>query len=131
MALSDYERQMLEELENQLADEDPSFAKTMHSSAMPNARKQFSLRHVVLGLLLVAVGISLLVLGMRLEIIPLGVGGVAVIFAGLWYVDSGVQEVSVDAVKNTASNTRSASAGGMSDFMARQSERWQRRQDER
>lgn len=128
MALSDYERQMLEELEAQLADEDPSFAKTMKpASVSPALGRQMSLRHIVIGMLIVVAGIALLVVSIALPFIPLGVLGVLVMGFGFWYASS-----SVDSVEVRPSGTADGSSSkdqGLS-FMERQAQRWERRQEQ-
>ena len=62
MPLSEYERKMLEELEAQLADEDPSFADTLKPEPpAASVPMRLSLRHLVLGLLIAVLGIAVLV----------------------------------------------------------------------
>lgn len=129
MALSDYERQMLEELEAQLADEDPSFAKTMKPASVPPALgRRVSLPHIVIGMLIVVAGITLLVLSIALPFIPLGVLGVVVMGIGFWYATS-----STDSAPRLSSDTDSSSEQSTqthkATFMERQAERWDRRQD--
>ena len=100
MALSDYERQMLEELEAQLADEDPSFAKTMKpESVSPSGKRQISLRHIVLGMIIAVLGIALLVFSIALPFIPLGVFGVLVMGFGFWYASSSKKSETVPPVE--------------------------------
>lgn len=127
MALSDYERQMLEELEAQLADEDPSFAKTMKpASVSPALQRQVSLRHIVLGTLIAVAGITLLVFSITLSFVPLGVLGVFVMGVGFWYASSPAGSVTVptpDAEQTKRADTQKVS------FMERQEQRWNKRQD--
>ena len=76
MPLSEYERKMLEELEAQLADEDPSFADTLKPEPPAAvAPMRLSIRHLVLGLLIAVLGIAILVGGIALEIVLVGVLG--------------------------------------------------------
>ncbi len=124
MALSDYERQMLEELEAQLADEDPTFAKTMEPEPVSVRRHEFSLRHLVIGLVVAAAGIGVLVAGVAANLVVVGVAGVAVMFAGFWYVGTGIGEVSVESV----GIAKGTGEGGARSFMDRQTEKWNRRQ---
>lgn len=129
MALSDYERQMLEELEAQLADEDPSFARTMkpEPAGMPSALgRRVSLSHIVIGMLVAVAGIALLVFAIALPLIPLGVVGVVVMGIGFWYASSSTD--SAPRSSSEASGDNSSQSPNLS-FMERQAERWDRRQD--
>ncbi len=124
MPLSEYERKMLEELEAQLADEDPSFADTLKpeppASGVP---MRLSIRHLVLGLLVAVLGIAVLVAGIAFEIVPVGVLGVVVMFGGFWYIAEGMQ--SGPAGPGAEPKKPKRSGGG--NFMSRQSEEWERR----
>lgn len=126
MALSDYERQMLEELEAQLADEDPSFAKTMKpENVSPALGRRVSLPHIVIGMLIAVAGITLLVISISLPFIPLGVLGVVVMGLGFWYATSSTESVSSSPSGTSSGQPRQSQK--MS-FMERQAERWDRRQ---
>lgn len=128
MALSDYERQMLEELEAQLADEDPSFAKTMKpASVSPGLGRQVSLRHIVVGMIVAVVGITLLVVSIALPFIPLGVFAVLVMGLGFWYASSSTDSGEL-RVPQGESGQASKDAG--LSFMERQAERWEKRQEQ-
>ena len=124
MPLSEYERKMLEELEAQLADEDPKFADTLKPeppAASPSMR--LSIRHLVLGLLVAVVGIAVLVAGISFEIVIVGVLGVIVMFGGFWYVTEGFHAGPVEANQQQR-KSRPSGGGG---FMSRQADQWQRR----
>ena len=126
MALSDYERQMLEELEVQLADEDPSFAKTMKPAAMSVAAgRQVSLRNIVIGRIVAVVGITILVVSIALPFIPLGVLGVVIMGIGFWYAGSSAPSKTPQSSRSADGQAANAKA---SSFMERQAERWQKRQ---
>ncbi|MBR6459500.1 MAG: DUF3040 domain-containing protein [Actinomycetaceae bacterium] len=128
MALSDYERQMLEELEAQLADEDPSFARTMKpASISPVSGRQVSLRNIVIGTIIAVVGIALLVVSIALPFIPLGVFGVLVMGLGFWYASSSKDSEAPRPLQDVSGQ---ASQSEGSSFMERQAERWERRQDQ-
>ena len=127
MALSDYERQMLEELEAQLANEDPSFAKTMKPEPAPMRRRELSLRNLVIGLVVVAAGIGVLVGGIASELTVVGVLGVVIMFLGFWYAGAGIGE---PGSKLADAAARRKQPSGES-FMDRQASRWQDRRDER
>lgn len=128
MALSDYERKMLEELEAQLADEDPKFADTLKPEPpAADSSMRMSIRHLVLGLLVAVVGIAVLVGGIALELVIVGVLGVIVMFGGFWYISEGFRPGPMG--QNHQSKQQRPSGGG--GFMSRQAEQWQRRKDDR
>lgn len=129
MALSDYERQMLEELEAQLADEDPSFAATMKPAPVRLAPRQLSLRNLVIGLVVAAAGIGVLVAGISMDVIVLGIAGVAIMFVGFWYVGAGFGEVSAAARADSESEGQ-PQARERQAFMDRQADRWNRRHED-
>lgn len=115
---------MLEELEAQLADEDPSFADTLKPEPpAASVPMRLSIRHLVLGLLIAVLGIAVLVAGIAFEIVIVGVLGVVVMFGGFWYITEGMQ--SGPAEPGTAPKKPKRSGGG--NFMSRQSEEWERR----
>ncbi|MGO1591189.1 MAG: DUF3040 domain-containing protein [Ancrocorticia sp.] len=124
MALSDYERKMLEELEAQLADEDPKFADTLKPEPPePSTPMRLSIRHLVLGLLVAVVGIAVLVVGIAFEIVIVGVAGVVIMFGGFWYITEGFQPGPVSS-SHQGKKPRPSSDGG---FMSRQADQWQKR----
>ncbi|WP_124039646.1 DUF3040 domain-containing protein [Neoactinobaculum massilliense] len=126
MALSDYERQMLEELEAQLQDEDPTFARSMKPEPAPvSVSRQLSIHHLVLGLLAAVVGIAVLVWGISQNWIWLGVVGVIIMFAGGWYIDRGYTSTPVEPAQRSARKAKPA--GG---FMDRQAREWEQRRNQ-
>ena len=138
MALSEYERKMLEELEAQLSDEDPGFADSLKpASPGVSASKQLSVRHLVLGLLVAILGVGVLVAGVATELVVIGVLGVVVMFAGTWYVIEGIQErPGAQRVKRKGEPPRQGPASSsrptsrFSEFMSRQAQEWERRRRE-
>ncbi|MDP9800259.1 hypothetical protein J2S49_000335 [Arcanobacterium wilhelmae] len=124
MALSDREREMLEELEAQLKGEDPKFADALRSDTrgVPT-RMVISPRHLVLGIIIAAIGLGVVVLGVSTEITLVGVAGAIVVFAGLWYLSTGARNVPV-SVSARKPKQRSTS------FMEAQAEQWRRRREE-
>lgn len=127
MALSDYERNMLEQLEAQLQDEDPSFANSMKNDEAPTSvSRQLSVRHLVLGLLVLILGIVIMVWGGSLSWLWLGAIGVVVMFLGAWYVVSGFT-VTEAAPGEKGANQPRKNPGGSSSFMDRQQSMWEKR----
>lgn len=133
MPLSEYERKMLEELEAQLADEDPSFADTLKQEAEPQSSAQVSVRHLVLGLLVSVVGIGVLVGGITIEQVLVGVLGVVIMFAGFWYIAEGIGSGPGKPGKGprrgggNGPNHGSPQTPRPGSFMERQAEIWEKR----
>lgn len=125
MPLSEYERKMLEELEAQLADEDPSFADTLKPEPPAEAvAMHMSIRHLVIGLLVSILGIGVLVGGIAIELVPLGVLGAVILFFGIWYVTEGFS--SAPGAPQGEARPRPPRSDN---FMARQAQMWEKRRD--
>lgn len=124
MALSDYERRMLEELEAQLTDDDPKFAEALAPEDGGDTRLAISPRHLVFGLIGAVVGLLVVVAGIATELIIIGVAGVIMVFLGLWYVVGGTKQVPVAA----GSKPTRPQAGGPG-FMEKQAQEWMRRRE--
>lgn len=82
MALSDREREVLEQLEKQLNSEDPSFAESMAMPSSTGPSFSFNIKNIVLGILTAAVGLAVLLTGVTINQIWLGVAGFILIAAG-------------------------------------------------
>lgn len=129
MPLSEYERKMLEELEAQLADEDPKFADTFKPEPSAEARSmELSIRDLVLGLLVAIVGIAVLVGGIAIEQVIVGVLGVVVMFAGFWFIASGFRSGPSQGKGTSKASKPDPDAPGK--FMDRQNQEWERRRRE-
>ena len=134
MALSDDERKMLEQLEAQLANEDPAFVQALAPEVAESESVGFSVspRHLVLGLIIAVLGIIVVLAGVTLEMVPIGIVGAIVVFAGFWYLAAGAglgkqpAEAAGKAAKPVAPKQLKKS-----DFMERQAQAWQKRRDER
>ncbi|MGI8693722.1 MAG: DUF3040 domain-containing protein [Geodermatophilaceae bacterium] len=81
MPLSEHEQRLLEQIERALIDDDPKFASTVRSTDLRTRAK----RKIRLSVLLVIVGLALLVGGAVNQMVPLGVFGFLVMFAGAGY----------------------------------------------
>ncbi|MBB4735444.1 DUF3040 domain-containing protein [Micrococcus cohnii] len=79
MALSERERRVLEDLEQQLSQQDPRLV-----TRMSDARPRVNVRRVVFGSLLVVAGLAAVLVGVSLQSIVVGVLGVALMGAGLF-----------------------------------------------
>lgn len=82
MALSEKERRVLEELEQQLSTEDPRLASQMQGSGPVSG---FSTRNIVIGVLVAAVGIVVLLWGVTISQIWLGVVGFLLMAGGVFF----------------------------------------------
>lgn len=121
MALSDYERRMLEQLEAQLTDDDPHLAQSLKSEERGAVLTSFSPKHLVIGLIVAVLGLLVVLGGVASEVVIVGVAGVVVVFGGLWYLSAGMTKVSAPAAPRKQA--------GQSDFMERQREQWRKRQE--
>jgi uncharacterized membrane protein HdeD (DUF308 family) len=84
MPLSDEERKRLEELERDLAADDPKLAQELQSGPLPRALTA----HIALGILTVLIGILVLILGVMAQITLLGVAGFLLMGSGtLWILN--------------------------------------------
>ncbi|WP_314326380.1 DUF3040 domain-containing protein [Paenarthrobacter ilicis] len=81
MPLSEHEQKLLEQLEKQLHEDDPKFANSMGSDPIRN----WSTRHVIIGVLGAIAGILLLLVGVSIQAIPIGVLGFVVMGAGVYF----------------------------------------------
>ncbi|QOQ39015.1 DUF3040 domain-containing protein [Trueperella pecoris] len=122
MALSDYERKMLEQLEAQLADDDPTLAQSLATDEHAPTATAFSPKHLVIGLIVAVLGLLIVLGGVAAEIILVGVLGFVVVFAGLWYLSEGVTKVAVPAGGQAPRRSQGPS------FMEQQMEQWRKRQ---
>lgn len=121
MALSEYERKMLENLEAQLADDDPKLAESLASKQAGPTQTTISPKHLVVGLIVAVVGLLVVLGGVASEIILVGVLGFAVVFGGLWYLSEGMTRVEAPAGARRKPRSRTS-------FMEQQMEEWRRRQ---
>ncbi|MGV4415836.1 DUF3040 domain-containing protein [Trueperella pyogenes] len=122
MALSDYERRMLEQLEAQLADDDPKLAESLAPEDAGFTRTAMSPKHLVVGLIVAVLGLMIVLGGVAGEMVVVGVLGVLGVFGGLWYVSEGVRKVAGEA------GTPRKDRGSNSSFMEKQMEEWRKRQ---
>jgi hypothetical protein len=131
MPLSEYEQRVLEQMERQLASDDPRLANTL-----TQRRRRSIGRYAIAGAGAV-VGLLLLVFGVASSAPVLGVVGFVVMFAAVAYAfanpqraSSGPQGVVTDdgAVRKPRSGPPNKAA--KHGFMARMEERWDRRRGE-
>ncbi|WP_216402773.1 DUF3040 domain-containing protein [Arcanobacterium phocae] len=125
MALSDYERNMLEQLEAQLKGEDPKLAESLAPEDPQQTRMEMSARHLVLGLIAAVSGLGIVAVGVATELIIVGVVGAVVVWLGLMYIAQGMSKVTI-----TADGVSTPSAKRAQSFMERQKAAFDKRRDE-
>lgn len=134
MALSDYERQILSQMEAELQEEDPKLASVLTSS-LPETNEagssRLSARNIALGSIVAIAGLAIVVIGVSLSgiawSIALGIVGFAFMVGGVLWA---LKPIKVDA--QSLASGRADSRSGQKDaggFMDKQRERWQRRQN--
>ena len=81
MPLSEEELRLLEQMERALVAEDPKFASTLRGTRI----RQHARRQMIAGVLVFVVGVTLLMSGAVLQIIPLGILGFVVMLASAYF----------------------------------------------
>lgn len=129
MALTDEERRMLEQLEAQLVNDDPSFAQALASDdAQSSVPASFALspKHLVLGLIVAVVGLGIVLTGVAIGVVSLGIAGAVVVFLGFLYIfsGSGKEKVSANVPARKPAPQKES-------FMERQARDWEARKNRR
>ncbi|MEU0572022.1 DUF3040 domain-containing protein [Nonomuraea sp. NPDC005983] len=131
MPLSEHEQRLLDQIEQALYAEDPKWANTVRISD-PRSHYKRRLIRASIGF---ALGVVLLMVGVVINLIPLGVGGFVVMLAAcLWGLSSwkrmnGFGDSAPSS--GTAAQGKGPRRGSRATFMERMEERWRRRHDER
>lgn len=120
MPLSEHEQRLLEQLEKQLH-EDHRFASNMKSAATSGA---YSTRNLALGALLAVAGVIVLIWSISSQLIPVGVVGFAMMFAGVYLAIS-----RKGRGRGKAGGTDSP-VGPKSNFMTDLEHKWEQRKRE-
>ncbi len=127
MALSDYEKQVLEQMEEEFRRADPAFASQMESPIEDHTPLRLSPRRIAAGALLAVVGLIVLVaavsLGYSIASILLGVVGFILMVGGVWFAISSPKGIGVPSPKKKVKRQQSSWAS----FLADQERRWQER----
>lgn len=129
MALSDYEKQVIAEMEKQLKAADPSLASVMTSS-LPTAKREagpdgrLSPRRVAIGSILAVVGLSTVVFG-----VTMGFGVWAVLLGALGFglMVGGILFALKTGPKKGVAEGNKRKPRGKKKFMEGQAERWENR----
>ncbi|GGO75500.1 DUF3040 domain-containing protein [Nonomuraea cavernae] len=131
MPLSEHEQRLLDQIEQALYAEDPKWANTVRIS---DPRSHYK-RRLIKASIGFALGVILLMVGVVINLIPLGVGGFVVMLAAcLWGLSSWKR---MNGFGDTAAAAGGAPVAGKparranrGSFMERMEERWRRRHDE-
>ena len=130
MPLSDHEQRLLDQIEQALYAEDPKWANTVRIS---DPRSHYK-RRLIKASIGFALGVVLLMVGVVINLIPLGVGGFVVMLAAcLWGLSSWKRmngfgdSAPASGAAATGKPGRKANRGS---FMERMEERWRRRHDD-
>jgi len=127
MPLSEYEQRVLEQMERQLASDDPRLASTMQTGGRSSAS------HWVIAGIGAVVGLLALVGGAALSQVWLGVVGFLVMFAAVAYGFSPPRRSGPQGVVGSDGSVSRAPRrpSKRQPLMTRLEERWERRRDER
>lgn len=135
MPLSEHEQRLLEQMERALYAEDPKFATSLRSGAAGRASRG----RAAFGVLVLLAGVTLLMLGAILPLIPLGVAGFLIMIVGATLAYLGLRGRPAAATPEGdaapqdpagASAPPRAPKQQLSGFMNRLEDRWRKRRDE-
>lgn len=133
MPLSEYEQQMLRQMEQALSADDPQLVSQMRNlgSARPSSQR------LAVGVVGVIAGLALIVTAILVSMIPLGAVGFAIMVAAAGYAlwptsrRPGLSAVNADGTTGPArTGARAKGARRDASFMQRIEDRWDRRRDD-
>lgn len=130
MALSEQERKILEQLQEQLAADDPRFASRMEEEAQqvhtPSGMR-FSRKKITIGALIFVLGLATLLAGVSMQLIIVGIIGFVIMGGGVIYATSKSKgNGSAEANGGPVNATPNKPSGFMQDL----EEKWDRRRQE-
>ncbi len=142
MPLSEEELRLLEQMERALVEEDPKFASTLRGTSFRRAAR----RKAILAGVVFVVGVTVLMTGAVLQVIPVGVLGFVIMLASATYGLAVLRGHKHPPQASEAATLDPPSRGGFSvidggrkhrprrdhtstPFMARLEERWRRRKE--
>jgi len=125
--LSDHEQKLLAQMEQALYAEDPKFATTLTG----RQRGVGSLSRALVGIGSVAVGLTLIIVGISIGQLWLSVIGFVVMFGGVVFAVAAPapSKTKATAARPGSSPQRGAAPRQKSTFVQRMEERWERRAD--
>jgi hypothetical protein len=133
--LSEHEQRLLEQMERALYAEDPKFATSLRSASAGKASRG----RAALGVLVLLGGVTFLMLGAILPLIPLGVAGFVIMIIGATLTYLGLRGGSAPATAAAEGEAAPGADAGpaprrapkqSSGFMDRLEDRWRKRRDE-
>jgi len=120
MGLTEHERKVLQELERGLYQDDQEFANRVSGATQPKTAKNPASR-LIAGALVAVAGVSVLVTGVVLHLVPIGVGGFIFTLGGLVLASSNWSNSALDAKSNKG---KGRPKNGPTSFFE---DRWERR----
>ena len=120
MPLSEHEQQMLAQLEQALASEDPRFVHQMRGGTVRTQRR----RRLVVGLIGLVLGLGLVLIGVNTTM-WVGVAGFAIMVAAAAYALSPVRTLDTVPVPARGAERKGPASSG---FMTKLDERWEKRE---
>jgi len=124
--LSDHEQKLLAQMEQALYAEDPKFATTLTG----RQRGVGSVSRALVAVASVAIGLTLVIVGISVDQLWLSVIGFVVMFGGVVFAVAAPASRTVPADSPARGSTRSGPAPrARSTFVQRMEERWERRAD--
>jgi hypothetical protein len=132
MPLSEHEQRILEQLERELASEDPKLATTMSDGPRP------SFARVAVAIIGVVVGLLMLIIGVSQSLAVVGSLGFAVMVAAVVFASTPSKKTQLRVVDGKGSsrparggsNVKPKQAKSKGSFSQRMEERWEKRQRE-
>ncbi|MFD2841197.1 DUF3040 domain-containing protein [Populibacterium corticicola] len=132
MPLSEHEQRILEQLERELASEDPKLATTMSDGPRP------SFARVAVAIIGVVVGLLMLIIGVSQSLAVVGILGFAVMVAAVVFASTPSKKTQLRVVDGKSSsrparggsNVKPKQAKSKGSFTQRMEERWEKRQRE-
>lgn len=122
MPLSEHEQRLLDQLEQQLNAEDPTFAHSMSSQKAPTG-SGLAARHLVAGILIFLLGLGVILAGVSTKLIVIGVTGFLVAVAGIYLATVPPK----NAKTSSSSSSFSKAPKKQSSFMQGLEEKWDER----
>lgn len=131
MPLSEREQKLLEQLEQQLNADDPGLAQSLNREGSRGAAPAaaYSVRHLVLGVLIAVAGLGVVIAGVAAKLIILGVLGFLIMVAGVYYAATGRGKGA--PAKTTGTGGKTTASAGRSSFMQNLERKWDERQGRR
>lgn len=128
MALSDYEKQVLEQMEEEFRRADPAFASQMETPIEEPVSGRLSPRRIAAGAVVAVSGLIVLVaavsLGYSIVSILLGVLGFILMVGGIWFAISSPKGA---PARKPAKGRGSRQASAWARFLEDQERRWRER----